>query len=371
MQSYRQSKKLLGHVQRKVNAVGTDHHRHSGVSGKDHDANGRAQSFLVESGAAKDRTDPRTWPRIVRIRTTVITWLIVFVCGYASATDSSIMKRAAATFVVSEFAESFATPMFLFGNAFGALVSGPLSETAGRNFVYLISIPLYMICIMVTALAPSLPVQLVFRFFAGLLASPTLTIYGGSLADMWSDSERSLMWPLFATSPLLGMYAFAVTCCSLIVAVAKHIYRTNCGTYTLWLVGRFLVDLLAMGGLALAHHLWCSMADRIVLLARNIFAANAYLESWSLAHIHQERQIQILPRNAGFSSEKVEDQFDETINLFRQGTDRHLSRILLDDDLRPRLHQSSGVHLHLHIHIWFLTGREGKRFWCCCHWHSS
>ncbi|TID13636.1 hypothetical protein E6O75_ATG01614 [Venturia nashicola] len=38
---------------------------------------------------------------------------------------------------------------------------------------------LYMICIMITALAPNLPVQLIFRFFAGLFASPTLTIYGG------------------------------------------------------------------------------------------------------------------------------------------------------------------------------------------------
>lgn len=205
MQSYRQNNRLKEHVRRKVVAVGTDHHKHSGVSGKDHDTNGIPRSFLVESGAAEDRTNPRTWSRAVRIRATLMIWLIVFVCGYASATDSAIMKRAAKDFGVSEFAESFATPMFLFGNAIGALASGPLSETVGRNIVYLLSMALYMICIMITALAPKLPVQLIFRFFAGLFASPPLTIYGGSLADLWSDDERSLVWPLFAAAPLLGM----------------------------------------------------------------------------------------------------------------------------------------------------------------------
>lgn len=205
MQSLRQNRRLKEHVERRVTIVGTDYHRHSGVSGKDHNENGIPQSFLVKCGAAEDRTDPRIWPRALRIRTTMITWLIVFVCGYASATGSSSINRASQAFGVSKFAESFVTPMFLFGNAIGALASGPLSETTGRNMVYLISMALYMICILITALASNLPVQLIFRFFAGLFASPPLTIYGGSLADMWSDEERSLMWPLFATAPLLGM----------------------------------------------------------------------------------------------------------------------------------------------------------------------
>lgn len=162
-------------------------------------------TFLVKAHSAEDTADPLTWSRAKRVRQTVIIWFIVFACGYASAADSSVDKRAAKSFHVSEIAEGLAIAMFLFGNAIGALAAGPISETAGRNPTYLISMALYMICILITALAPNLPVQLVFRFFAGLFASPPLTIYGGSLADMWDDDERSLVWPLFATSPLLGM----------------------------------------------------------------------------------------------------------------------------------------------------------------------
>jgi MFS family permease len=208
MQSYLQIQRLQRHVQKRVDAVGRDHHKHTGVSGQDHDSNGIARSFLVESGAAEDRTDPRSWPRATRIKATIIIWAIVFVCGYASAANSSSIKRAAKAYRVSQFAEGFVTPMFLFGNAIGALAAGPLSETGGRNPVYLISMALYMICVLITALSPDLPVQLVFRFFAGLFASPPLTIYGGSLADMWDDDERSFVWPLFATAPLLGMIIF-------------------------------------------------------------------------------------------------------------------------------------------------------------------
>ncbi|TLD18847.1 MFS general substrate transporter [Venturia nashicola] len=166
-------------MQRKVKAAGFDNGRHYGISERDWDSNGRAQTFLVESGTAEKGITPRTWSLAVRIRATIIIRLILFFCGYASAMDSTILKKAAPAFGVSKFAENFSTSIFLFGIAFGGLVSRPLSETAGRNLVYLITMGLYMICIMITALAPNLPVQLIFRFFAGLFASPTLTINGG------------------------------------------------------------------------------------------------------------------------------------------------------------------------------------------------
>ena len=46
--------------------------------------------------------------------------------------------------------------------------------------------------------------ELVTRFLGGLSSSPTLSVYGGTLADLFSDEERKARWPLFALSPLLG-----------------------------------------------------------------------------------------------------------------------------------------------------------------------
>lgn len=177
-----------------------------GISITKYDLNGIPESFVVENGMAEDKTDPRSWPRTQRVGATVIIWLMVFVCGYASAASSSSRPKASAAFHVSKEVESLATALFLFGNSAGALLSGPLSETTGRNPAYLMSMALYLICVLITALAPNAAVMLVFRFFSGLFASPTLTIYGGSLADMFSDTERSLVWPIFATAPLLGTH---------------------------------------------------------------------------------------------------------------------------------------------------------------------
>jgi MFS family permease len=176
----------------------------SGLDVESRHNSGVPKTFLVETGSANDNTDPRVWPRSQKYGATVVIWILVFACGYGSSANSASNKRAAETFGVSGEAESLATATFLFGNGIGALLSGPISETAGRNPTYLLSLVMYLVCTLITALAPILPVQLVFRFFSGLFASPTLTIYGGSLADMYDDRERSLIWPLFATSPILG-----------------------------------------------------------------------------------------------------------------------------------------------------------------------
>ena len=175
-----------------------------GISVHERDASGHPTKFLVE-GVHGDRRNPRHWPNNMRWLATLLVFWLTFVCGWASAVNSSSIKPAASTFHVSKEAESLATALFLFGNALGALPSGPISETAGRNPSYLFFMFLYMVMVMVTALAPNFTVQIVFRFLAGLCASPILTIYGGSLADMFTNAERSIVWPIFALSPILGM----------------------------------------------------------------------------------------------------------------------------------------------------------------------
>lgn len=80
-------------------------------------------------------------------------------------------------------------------------------------------------CQMATALSPNFGAQITFRFLvrifpsllrrmaaysslhvmqAGLCASASMSIYGGSLADLFEIHEREKIWPYFALSPLLG-----------------------------------------------------------------------------------------------------------------------------------------------------------------------
>lgn len=89
---------------------------------------------------------------------------------------------------------------YLFGYAAGSLVTGPFSETVGRSPVYVISMILFTLSSMATALSPNLGAQLTFRFFAGFFGSTLLVCAGGSLTDLWSPKENIYLFPVFSHS---------------------------------------------------------------------------------------------------------------------------------------------------------------------------
>lgn len=112
--------------------------------------------------------------------------------------------QATKEFGVSDVTESLATGLFLVGFGVGALFAGPLSETVGRNPVYIVTLILYMIFIMASGLAPNIGAQLVFRFIAGCFASTPLTCAGGSISDLWNPRERTYAFPIFANAAFMG-----------------------------------------------------------------------------------------------------------------------------------------------------------------------
>lgn len=157
---------------------------------------------------ANDAHNPRNWSRSYKLFVTSIIWLLVFVTGWASSADSTAHEIADKDFHVSPIAESLATSMYLFGVGASAVLTGPISETLGRLTTYLSTFLLYLIWIMATALSPNFAAQIIFRFLAGAFAAASMSIYGGSLADMFDLDDRALVWPVFALSPLLGMCNF-------------------------------------------------------------------------------------------------------------------------------------------------------------------
>lgn len=162
------------------------------------------ESKVVEFDDEKDLMNPHNWSPRRKVISTIILYCLVFVCGWASACDSPALDRASHQFHVSHIAESLATALYLFGVCVGSLLAGPISETIGRNITYLSTFLVYMIFLVGSALAPNFTAQVFFRFLAGFFASPSMSIFGGSLADMYSPSERAVVWPLFATASILG-----------------------------------------------------------------------------------------------------------------------------------------------------------------------
>lgn len=169
---------------------------------------GSGSVFVVEWEGPNDPQNPHNWSYARRIPCTILIASIGCVVGIASSIDSSALTEAAEEFGVSEVVESMATALFLVGFGCGALFAGPISETVGRNPVYIITLVLYMIFIMASALSPNIGAQLAFRFIAGFFGSTPLTCAGGSISDLWDPMERVFAFPIFAnaafTGPLLG-----------------------------------------------------------------------------------------------------------------------------------------------------------------------
>lgn len=62
-----------------------------------------------------------------------------------------------------------------------------------------------MLCVTFSALAPNIPTLLVSRFLAGLFGNTPLTCAGGTLADLWTPAERTIVIPLFSIGIFLGI----------------------------------------------------------------------------------------------------------------------------------------------------------------------
>lgn len=160
-----------------------------------HDDSGR---FIVECISDDDPINPRNWPLVRRAKALAILCLLVFGQVWAGASDSLANSKASQQYHVSSVADNLTTAMCLFGIGTGCLFVGPLSQSFGRNPVYLTFSFAYLWFVMGTALSNTFGSQIVCRFFVGLSSSATLGINGASVGDMFKPVERTLWFPLLA-----------------------------------------------------------------------------------------------------------------------------------------------------------------------------
>ncbi|KAJ4367845.1 hypothetical protein N0V86_009683 [Didymella sp. IMI 355093] len=156
------------------------------------------EKVIVELEGDNDPIDPHNWPLLKRARTMLFLSMLVFTQAWAGACDSLDNSRASARFQVSHVAEDLSTAIYLFGIGSGCLFVGPLSQTLGRNPVYLSFTFVYLFFILGSALSPSYASQVVCRYLAGLASSAALGINGASVGDMFRPVERALWFPIIA-----------------------------------------------------------------------------------------------------------------------------------------------------------------------------
>ena len=100
-----------------------------------------------------------------------------------------------ATFVVS---------IYVLGFAVGPLVIAPLSETYGRQAVYIIFMFCFVICQLACALSTNVGMLLAFRFLAGCAGSTPVTIGGATIGDMFPKESRGVAMAVWGMGAQLG-----------------------------------------------------------------------------------------------------------------------------------------------------------------------
>lgn len=156
------------------------------------------KKIIVKLNGDDDSIDPRNWSLLKRARTIGILCMLVFTQAWAGACDSLNNSKASKQYHVSPVAEDLSTAMYLFGIGSGCLFVGPLSQTLGRNPVYLGFTLAYLFFILGTALSKDYASQVVCRYLAGLASSAALGINGASVGDLFRPVERALWFPVIA-----------------------------------------------------------------------------------------------------------------------------------------------------------------------------
>ncbi|KAF3159386.1 hypothetical protein TWF788_003795 [Orbilia oligospora] len=168
------------------------------ANGEDRNNNESNKGLKIEVNSHDDPITPKNWPLLSRSKNIAILALLIAVQAWAGAAESMANTSASQEFGVSKEAETLSTAMYLFGIGSGCLFVGPLSETVGRNPVYLTSTFCFLFFVLGTALTKSFGGQIVCRYFVGLFSSGTLGINGASVRDQFRPVKRAFVFPVIA-----------------------------------------------------------------------------------------------------------------------------------------------------------------------------
>ncbi|KAH8649562.1 major facilitator superfamily domain-containing protein [Ilyonectria robusta] len=145
-------------------------------------------AILVDWYYSDDSDNPQNWTNNKRLGISLIICLYTFVVYTSSAIYTSSTEGVMRTFGVSQLKATLGLSIYVLGYGIGPLVFSPLSEIPriGRNPVYIVTMFLFVIISIPTALVDNYPGLIVLRFLPGFFGSPCLASGGASLGDIYS-----------------------------------------------------------------------------------------------------------------------------------------------------------------------------------------
>jgi DHA1 family multidrug resistance protein-like MFS transporter len=145
-------------------------------------------AILVDWYYTDDSENPHNWSNRKRALIATLICLYTFVVYTTSAIYTSSTEGIMKEFGVDTLLATLGLSLYVLGYGVGPLIFSPLSEipVIGRNPVYIVTMFLFVIISIPTALVDNFAGLMVLRFLQGFFGSPCLASGGASIGDMYS-----------------------------------------------------------------------------------------------------------------------------------------------------------------------------------------
>ncbi|KAF4153846.1 hypothetical protein CNMCM6069_000271 [Aspergillus lentulus] len=151
-----------------------------------------------------DSENPRTWPLWYKGLTVVVMSLGATVISLFSTLYTSGIPGLMEDFHVSKLTALLGVTTYLLGMAAGSLFVAPLSEVVGRRPVYVVSMSVFLVLLLPSALAQNITSIIASRFFGGFFGSAMMSNSPASVNDVISDEHRALAFGIWSIGPANG-----------------------------------------------------------------------------------------------------------------------------------------------------------------------
>ncbi|KAI1284329.1 major facilitator superfamily domain-containing protein [Xylaria sp. FL0933] len=163
---------------------------------------------IVDWDGPNDPANPLNWSQAKKNVHIILVSIFALTANLAATMFAPGAAQLSEEFhITNSVIETFTVNIYLLAFAVGPLFLAPLSEVYGRLGVYHVCNVLYIAFTFGCTFSTGVDMFLVFRVFAGLFASGPLSIGGGTIADVTTQSERGKALALWGVGPLLGPVA--------------------------------------------------------------------------------------------------------------------------------------------------------------------
>jgi multidrug resistance protein len=152
----------------------------------------------------EDPENPRLWPLWYKGLTVAAMSLGATVVSLSSTLYTSGIPGLQEDFHISKIVALLGVTTYLLGMGIGSIIFAPLSELVGRRPVYIVSMIIFLLLLLPSALAQNIESILVSRFFGGFFGSALMSNSPASVNDIVSDKHRALAFGFWSIGPTNG-----------------------------------------------------------------------------------------------------------------------------------------------------------------------